>query len=246
MHLVVGIQTQLNPEDVLQISEDALQFAGQENSHFISEFDLNAIEAALQLREMGVVKQVTAITVGAQSHALRKAYALGVDQALQIQVDTAPPMPQGVVNAMAHVLQDLSFDYLLLGRLGVLYESMFVPQALAEALHIPCIHHVEKLIHRNEGLVAYSRKEKHIQQIRLPNKAILCTELRIAEARIPSMPQILRAKSKPITILQSPVHAQSLHHKALGLQKKPIKEKKVQWITACDLGEKLKKNEVTG
>jgi electron transfer flavoprotein beta subunit len=114
----------------------------------VNDFDLWAIEAALQLKEAnGNQGEVVAITLGpdAAQEQLRKAMAMGADRGILLQADRAPADGLAVAEALAAELAGGGWDLVLFGRIAIDSMNQMTGPMVAELLGLPCVTNVCKL-----------------------------------------------------------------------------------------------------
>lgn len=170
----------------------------------VNPFDEFAIELAVQLRERrGDVTQITALTVGPASaaEALRTALAIGADDAIHLQDAAFDELDELQTAALiGAVVKDLGLDLIVRGKQEIDLDSGQIGPALAEVLDLPHVGAVTKLDVAADGksLTANRRIEgaDEIVEARLP--ALLTIEKGLVEARYPSLPNLMKAKKKPV------------------------------------------------
>lgn len=163
----------------------------------MNDFDLASLECAISLRERGVIARVSAVSVGEDTGALMHALAMGADDGVLLRVEE--PLTSSVVaHCLVDWLKTQDYTILMMGKLGPVYESGQVPQRVAEALNLACIHQVIGLSCADSAWVAQCEEHGATTRVMFRSKAVLTSDLRLAEPRYPSFPNILRAKSKPL------------------------------------------------
>lgn len=165
-------------------------------------FDAIALEAALQLKEQQKVSHVTVVTLGQipDQEVLRQAYALGADEALFIPCDQdIDPL------AVAEILQKLVERYdstlVIMGKQAIDNDANQTGQILAAKLGWPqgCfVSHIDM----DATHISVKREiDAGIESLKLKLPAVITTDLRLNEPRFPTLPNIMKAKSKPITTI---------------------------------------------
>jgi electron transfer flavoprotein beta subunit len=178
-------------EDGKTIKKDGVKF-------IVNPFDEFAIEEALQLKEKNG-GEVTAITIGTDksTDVLRTALAMGVDKVIQVKGDE-PEDSYYVAYNIAEVAKELNPDLILLGKQSVDYDSLQMPSLVAEMLDMPSVSVVSKLNIQGEKVTAERDVEggKEIVESGLP--CVISTQKGLNEPRYPKLPDIMKAKRKPI------------------------------------------------
>ena len=170
----------------------------------VNPFDEFAIEQAILLKEQrGDVEQVTALTLGPASaaEALRTALAVGCDDGIHIQDEALAALDDlQIAAAIAAVAKDGGYDLLLTGKQEIDVDSGHLGPAVAELLDIPHVGAATKLMVADDGgaFVAHRRIEgaEEVVEVQLP--ALVTCEKGLCEMRYPSLPNLMKAKKKPI------------------------------------------------
>lgn len=176
----------------------------------VNPFDEFAIEAAQQLREKRKdVDKFTALAVGpaAAGEALRTALAIGADDAIHLDDEAFAGLDDLQTAAViAAVVRGEGFDLMITGKQEIDLDSGQIGPALAEALDWPHVGAVTQLnMAESDGssFRASRRIEgaEEIVDVRLP--AVLTIEKGLVEMRYPSLPNLMKAKKKPVSTLNA-------------------------------------------
>ncbi len=164
----------------------------------LNPYDEYAIEEGLRLREKNG-GSVTAITVGPDSakEVLRTALAMGVDKAVFVKEEKRDDSFV-VASNIADYAKSASFDVILLGRQSIDYDSFQMTPTLAELLNLPSISMVSKLDIAGTSVSAERDIEggKEVLEASLP--CVISVQKGINDPRYPKLPDIMKAKSKPV------------------------------------------------
>jgi electron transfer flavoprotein beta subunit len=173
----------------------------------VNPFDEFAIEQAVQLKEKrSDVSGVTALIVGpaAAGEALRTALAVGADDGIHVQVDSYNTLDELQTAALiAAVVRDEGYDLILTGKQEIDLDSGQLGPALAELLDVPHVGATVKLEVAADGksLVARRRIEGAEEVVRVHLPALLTCDKGLCEMRYPSLPNLMKAKKKPVKVL---------------------------------------------
>ncbi len=158
-----------------------------------------AIEEAVRLKEAGKAEEVIAVSVGtsASQEQLRTSLALGADRA--ILVETAIEVePLGVAKILKEVVNKENPDLIILGKQAIDDDSNQTGQMLASLLGIAQGTFASE-VNISEGSVEVTREiDGGLQTVNLNLPAIVTTDLRLNEPRYASLPNIMKAKKKPL------------------------------------------------
>ena len=158
-----------------------------------------AVEEAIRLREGGKAEEVIAVAVGpSQSQeTLRTALAMGADRAILIETDPAPE-PLGVAKLLKAVTEKESPGLVILGKQAIDGDNNQTGQMLAALLNWSIGTFVSGL-EVNDGSVRVTREvDGGLENIDLTPPCVITVDLRLNEPRYASLPNIMKAKKKPL------------------------------------------------
>lgn len=165
-------------------------------------FDEIAMEEAVRLKEKGIVTEVIAISIGgsAVQETLRTALAFGADRAILIDAnqDVQPLVVAKILKAIA--LQEAP-DLILLGKQAIDDDNNQTGQMLAGLLNWPQATFVSSLEIADNKVIAVREIDGGLQTIITTLPAVITTDLRLNEPRYLSLPNIVQAKRKPLSII---------------------------------------------
>jgi electron transfer flavoprotein beta subunit len=162
-------------------------------------FDEIAVEEALRLKEAGKATEVIAVSIGPMQAAetLRTALAMGADRAILVKTDvTVEPLAVAKILAKIATLEEPGL--IILGKQAIDDDSNQTGQMLAALLGWPQGTFASK-VSMGEGSVAVTREvDGGLQTVSLKLPAVVTTDLRLNEPRYASLPNIMKAKKKPL------------------------------------------------
>ncbi|MFI4996784.1 MAG: electron transfer flavoprotein subunit beta/FixA family protein [Hyphomicrobiales bacterium] len=162
-------------------------------------FDEIAVEEALRLREAGKATEVICVSIGAQQSAetIRAGLAMGADRGILVKTDQAPE-PLTVAKLLKAVVLKEEPGLVILGKQAIDDDCNQTGQMLAALLAWPQGTFASKVV-IGEGTVDVTREvDGGLQTLTLKMPAIITTDLRLNEPRYASLPNIMKAKKKPI------------------------------------------------
>jgi electron transfer flavoprotein beta subunit len=160
-----------------------------------------AVEEAVRQKEKGVVTEVVAVSIGPiqAQETLRTALAMGADRAILIQTD-ADPEPLAVAKLLAAVIAEESPDVVIMGKQAIDGDNNAVGQMLAALLDWPQATFANK-IELAPGDAKVAREvDGGLQTLDVTLPAIITADLRLNEPRYASLPNIMKAKKKPLDV----------------------------------------------
>jgi electron transfer flavoprotein beta subunit len=162
-------------------------------------FDEIAVEEAVRLKEQGKVTEIVAVSIGPQQAAetIRTALAMGADRGILVKTD-APVEPLAVAKILKKVVEQESPQLVILGKQAIDDDSNQTGQMLAALLGWPQGTFAFR-VNVGEGSVDVTREvDGGLQTVGLQLPAIVTTDLRLNEPRYASLPNIMKAKKKPL------------------------------------------------
>jgi electron transfer flavoprotein beta subunit len=164
-------------------------------------FDEIALEEAIRLKEAGTAKEIIAISVGSQAcqETLRTALALGADSAILVETDQIL-QSLAVAKVLQKIVLQTAADLVIMGKQAIDDDSCQTGQMLAALLDWPqgCFASALKLENGRAQVTCEVDGGLHTLSLKLP--AVITTDLRLNEPRYASLPNIMKAKKKPLTI----------------------------------------------
>ena len=164
-------------------------------------FDEIAIEEAVRLREKGIATEVVAVSCGltACQETLRTALALGADRAILVETD-AELQPLAVAKLLRAVVANEAPQLVICGKQAIDDDANQTGQMLAALLDWPQAAFASKV--EIEGGVATVKREVDggIETIAMKLPAVVTTDLRLNEPRYATLPNIMKAKKKPLDV----------------------------------------------
>jgi electron transfer flavoprotein beta subunit len=167
-----------------------------------------ALVRALEIKEAGG-GQVTIVTVGAAADeaVIRKALAIGADEAVRIDAD--PKDAFYTATQIAEYAKSNGFDLILTGKETINYNGSQVGGMIAEALDLPFVSLAEKLDVNGSTLTLEREIAGGVQVVEVSTPAVVSCAKGMAEQRIPNMRGIMAARTKPLTVV-APVAVEDL------------------------------------
>ena len=161
-----------------------------------------AVEEAVRLKEAGAADEVIVVTVGDKNsdEQLRTALALGADRA--IRVDTEARLDSlSIAKLLAKVVEKETPDLMILGKQAIDSDNNQTGQMLAALLNRPQGTFASELKVLGEKLHVTREIDGGLQTLELSLPAIITTDLRLNEPRYAALPNIMKAKRKPLDLL---------------------------------------------
>ena len=162
-------------------------------------FDDIALEEALRLRDAGIATEVVVATIApadAQPH-LRNGLAMGANRAIHVVADQ-PVQPLTAARALLKLVEKEQPDLVILGKQAIDDDANQTGQMLAALLNWPQGTFASKVTIEGDGILVTREVDGGLQTVKLNAPAIITTDLRLNEPRFVTLPNIMKAKKKPL------------------------------------------------
>ena len=165
-------------------------------------FDEIAVEEAIRLKEKGAATEIVAVSIGPAKaqETLRTALAMGADRAILIQTDEEVE-PLAVAKILKGVVEEEQPGLVILGKQAIDDDSNQTGQMLAALLGWPQGTFASKVELAGSDVSVTREIDGGLETVRLATPAIVTTDLRLNEPRYASLPNIMKAKSKPLATM---------------------------------------------
>jgi electron transfer flavoprotein beta subunit len=162
-------------------------------------FDEIAVEEAVRLKEKGIATEVVAVSCGvaAAQETLRTALALGADRAILVESD-ADLQPLAVAKLLKAIVEREQPQLVLLGKQAIDDDANQVGQMLAALLGWPQATSASKVDIANGGLTVTREVDGGLEIVEMALPAVVTADLRLNEPRYATLPNIMKAKKKPL------------------------------------------------
>ena len=202
-----------------------------------------AVEEAVRLKEAGTASEIIAVTVGssASQEQLRTALALGADRAILVETDVEVE-PLAIAKLLKGVVDKESPDLVILGKQAIDGDNNQTSQMLAALSGFAQATFASELKIEGEKAVVTREVDGGLQTISVNLPCIVSTDLRLNEPRYASLPNIMKAKQKPLDVIDAGSLGVDIEprNKTLKVSPPPVREAGIIVETVEDLVDKLK------
>jgi electron transfer flavoprotein beta subunit len=202
MKVLVGVQRVIDYKTHIRIKADQTGIETANVKMAMNPFDEIAVEEAVRLKEKGIATEVVVLTIGVDAcqEILRTALAMGADRAIHVQTD------QKIQSlAAAKILQAVAVretpDLIILGKQAIDNDNNQTGQMLAGLLNWAQGTFASKLEIETGKATVTREVDGGLETLELKLPAVVTTDLRLNEPRYISLPSIVQAKRKTITVL---------------------------------------------
>ncbi len=162
-------------------------------------FDEISVEEAIRLKEAGKAEEIVAVSVGPQKaqETLRTALAMGADRAILVVTDEEVE-PLGVAKILAKIVEEESPQMVITGKQAIDDDSNQTGQMLAALLGWGQGTFANTVELDSDSITVKREIDGGLQTVKLNLPAVVTTDLRLNEPRYASLPNIMKAKKKPM------------------------------------------------
>jgi electron transfer flavoprotein beta subunit len=202
-----------------------------------------AVEEAVRLKEKGVVTEIVAVSIGPEQaqETLRTALAMGADRAILVKVD-GDIEPLDVAKILKKVVEAEQPQIVITGKQAIDDDSGQVGQMLAALLDWPQATFASKLEIADGHATVTREIDGGLQTLKLELPALVTADLRLNEPRYASLPNIMKAKKKPLDVKAAGDFGvtPNTHLKLLKVTDPPKRQAGIKVKTVEELVDKLK------
>jgi electron transfer flavoprotein beta subunit len=166
-------------------------------------FDEIAVEEAVRLKEKGQVQEIVAVSVGAakSQETIRTALSMGADRGILVETAEGQAVePLAVAKLLKAVVEAEKPAFVILGKQAIDDDCNQTGQMLAALLGWPQATFASKIVIEGEGAHVTREVDGGLETLKIGLPAIITTDLRLNEPRYPSLPNIMKAKKKPLDV----------------------------------------------
>ncbi len=168
----------------------------------VNPFDEIALEEALRMREAGNAEEVIVVSAGGDEcqQQLRTGLAMGADRAIQIQ-SSGPLQPLSAARAFLKVIEREEPGLVIMGKQAIDDDNSQTGQMLAALWHRPQATFASKIELNGTTATVTREVDAGLETIEIDLPAVITVDLRLNEPRFVKLPDIMKAKRKPLDVL---------------------------------------------
>jgi electron transfer flavoprotein beta subunit len=199
MKILVAIKRVIDYNVKIRVKSDGSGVETQNVKFSMNPFDEIAVEEAVRLKEAGKATEVVVVSVGpaAASETLRTALAMGADRGVLVQSDDEV-QPLGVAKVLKALVAKEAPGLIILGKQAIDDDSNQTGQMLAALLGYAQGSFASKLEIGADSLTVTREVDGGLETVSVTLPAVVTADLRLNEPRYASLPNIMKAKKKPI------------------------------------------------
>ena len=199
MKILVAVKRVIDYNVQIRVKEDGSGIVTDNVKMSTNPPDDNAIEEAVKIKEVGKATEVVAITVGEEKaqETVRKALAVGADRGIHVKVDGILE-PLAVSKILQKVVDKEKPDLVFMGKQAIDDDCNQTGQMFSALLNWPQATFASKIDVKDNKLEVTREIDEGLETIEINSPAIVTCDLRLNEPRYASLPNIMKAKKKPI------------------------------------------------
>ena len=204
MKILVAVKRVIDYNVQIRVKEDGTGIVTENVKMSTNPPDDNAIEEAVKIKESGKATEVVAITVGEEKaqETVRKALAVGADKGIHVKADGIVE-PLVVAKILQKIVDKEKPDLVFMGKQAIDDDCNQTGQMLAALLNWPQATFASKIEIKNKVLEVVREVDEGLETIEINVPAVVTCDLRLNEPRYASLPNIMKAKKKPIEQLNA-------------------------------------------
>jgi electron transfer flavoprotein beta subunit len=199
MKILVAVKRAVDKDIKIRVKADGSGIDLANVKMSMNPFDEIGVEEAIRLKEAGKATEILAVSIGPQqaTDTLRTALAMGADRGILVKAD-GPVEPLAVAKILKGIADAEQPGLIILGKQAIDDDCNQTGQMLAALLNWPQGTFASKLAIEGDAVTVTREVDGGLQTVKLKAPAIVTTDLRLNEPRYASLPNIMKAKKKPI------------------------------------------------
>ena len=203
MKVLVTVKRVIDPYVKVRVKSDGTGVETANVKMAMNPFCEIAVEQAVRMKEAGVVTEIVAVSIGVPQcqETLRTAMAMGADRGILVETD-AEVQPLAVAKLLKAVVAKESPRLVIMGKQAIDDDSNQSGQMLAALLDWPQAAFISKIEVKGEGADVTREIDGGLEKLQLKLPALVTTDLRLNEPRYVTLPNIMKAKKKPLEVVK--------------------------------------------
>ncbi len=210
-------------------------------------FDEIAVEEAIRMKEAGKATEIVVVSIGVDKaqEVLRTAMAMGADRGILIQTDIET-QPLGVAKLLKAVIEKEAPNLVIMGKQAIDDDSNQTGQMLSALLGWPQATFASKITLNGDSAEVMREVDAGMETLKIKLPAVITADLRLNEPRYAALPNIMKARSKPLDIKKPEDYGVDItpRLKTIKVEEPPKRKGGIKVASVPELIEKLKEQGV--
>ncbi|XP_046554224.1 electron transfer flavoprotein subunit beta-like [Haliotis rubra] len=247
LRVIVGCKRVIDYAVKIRVKPDKTGVVTEGVKHSMNPFDEIAVEEAIRMKEKKIASEVIAVSCGPTQcqETLRTAMAMGADKAIHVELDakqTETIQPLHVAKILAKISQEEKADVVIVGKQAIDGDYNQTGQMTAALLDWPQATFASEITKNNGDLTVTREVDGGLETIKVKLPAVITADLRLNEPRYATLPNIMKAKKKPLAKKKASDYGVDVtpSHQILSVEDPPVREAGQKLETTEDLVGKLR------
>ena len=203
MKILVAVKRVIDYNVQIRVKDDGTGVVTDNVKMSTNPPDDNAIEEAVKIKESGKAKEIVAITIGEEKaqETVRKALAVGADRGIHVKTEGAIE-PLAVSKILQKIVDKEKPDLVFMGKQAIDDDCNQTGQMLAALLNWPQGCFISSLKIEDQKVLISREVDEGIEKLETKLPAVLTCDLRLNTPRFASLPNIMKAKKKPLEVIE--------------------------------------------
>ncbi|GJQ76358.1 hypothetical protein Trydic_g2077 [Trypoxylus dichotomus] len=201
--VLVGVKRVIDYAVKIRVKPDKTGVVTDGVKHSMNPFDEIAVEEAVRMKEKKIASEIIAVSCGPtqSQEVLRTALAMGVDKGIHVEIsgkDYETLQPIHVSKILAKIAEKEKVDFVIVGKQAIDDDSNQTAQMTAAILNWPQATFASKIEKGDKDITVTREVDGGLETIKCKIPAVISADLRLNEPRYATLPNIMKAKKKPI------------------------------------------------
>jgi electron transfer flavoprotein beta subunit len=203
MKVMVTVKRVIDPYVKVRVKSDGTGVETANIKMTMNPFCEIAVEQAVRMKEAGLVTEIVAVSIGVQQcqETLRTAMAMGADRGILVET-TAEVQPLAVAKVLKAVIEKEQPKLVIMGKQAIDDDSNQSGQMLAALMNWPQATFISNISVTGDAADVVREIDGGLEKLTIKLPAVVTTDLRLNEPRYVTLPNIMKAKKKPLEVLK--------------------------------------------
>ena len=203
MKALVAVKRVIDYNVKIRVKQDNSGVEKENVKMSMNPFDEIAVEEAIRLKEKNLIDEIVVVSIGSDNvqETIRSALAMGADRGILVKTDNELE-PLAVAKILKYFVEKEESDITILGKQAIDDDYNQTGQILGGLLNYPQATFASKVIKEDNAMLVTREIDGGLETLKIKLPCIITTDLRLNEPRYASLPNIMKAKSKSIDIIE--------------------------------------------
>ena len=203
MKALVAVKRVIDYNVKIRVKQDNSGVEKENVKMSMNPFDEIAVEEAIRLKEKNLIDEIVVVSIGSDNvqETIRSALAMGADRGILVKTDNELE-PLAVAKILKYFVEKEESDITILGKQAIDDDYNQTGQILGGLLNYPQATFASKVVKEDNAMLVTREIDGGLETLKISLPCIITTDLRLNEPRYASLPNIMKAKSKPIDIIE--------------------------------------------